>query len=209
MSRALLLALLLPLAAAAQTPPNSAPLPSVGVFMIFDSRPGNEAIDLMKAEVNQLLQPAGLDLKWRLASENRGNQPFDDLVVLQFKGSCIAEGRVTPWSDFGSAGESYPLGRTQVVRGHVMPYGEVLCDQVRKALAYLPPGADQKERQRALGLALGRVVAHELYHMLARTTAHAGRGLAKASQSFEDLVSERELRFGEEEARAMHHPPVQ
>ena len=204
MPRALFLAVLVPALLAAQAPPKSAPLPAVGVFMIFDSTPGTNAVDLMKSEVDQLLQPAGLALDWRLASENHGNQPFDGLVVIQFKGSCKAESGPLAANDFGTAGESHILGSTTVTNGRVMPYGEVQCDQIRKALAYLPPGADQKARQKALGVALGRVVAHELYHMLAKTTTHAGHGLAKASQSFEDLVSEREILFAEDDARAIH-----
>jgi hypothetical protein len=203
MLRVALLVVLLPLLAPAQAPPKSAPLPSVGVFMIFESVPGTASVDLMKTEVNQLLQPAGLALDWRLASENRGDQPFAGLVVLKFKGSCKAEGLPLPYSDFGTIGETHELGTTTVADGRVMPYAEVRCDQIRKALAYLRPGANQKDRQRALGLALGRVVAHEIYHMLARTTTHAGQGLAKASQSLEDLVSEREIVFGEQATNAI------
>jgi len=105
-----------------------------------------------------------------------------------------------PLDDFGTAGESQELGATEVAEGRVMPFAEVRCDQIPEALAYLQPGADQK---RAMGLALGRVVAHELYHMLARTTAHAGQGLAKASQSLEDLVSEREMVFGDQVSSAI------
>ncbi len=41
--------------------------------MIFESTPAAGAVNLMKSEVDQLLQPAGLALKWKLTSENRGN----------------------------------------------------------------------------------------------------------------------------------------
>jgi hypothetical protein len=66
-----------------------------------------------------------------------------------------------------------------VNHGEVMPYAEIQCDQIRTGLAGVRLGPSQKDRQRALGLALGRVVAHELYHVLAKTTAHAEHGLAK------------------------------
>jgi hypothetical protein len=36
---------------------------------------------------------------------------------------------------------------------------------------------------------MGRVVAHELYHMLASTTGHAAHGLARATQNFRELVT--------------------
>jgi hypothetical protein len=50
---------------------------------------------------------------------------------------------------------------------------------------------------------MGRVVAHELYHVLARTTSHAERGLAKASQSLKDLVSKQSLTFQAQDAEAI------
>jgi len=68
-----------------------------------------------------------------------------------------------------------------------MPFTEVKCDEVRRVLPYAHGGRSQKES--ALGRALGRVVAHEVYHFLAHTTEHAKKGLAKASQSWLDLIS--------------------
>jgi hypothetical protein len=46
-------------------------------------------------------------------------------------------------------------------------------------------------------------VAHELYHVLARTTLHAEKGLAKASQNLRDLVSKQAIVFGEHDAEAI------
>jgi len=203
MLRAPLLVAWLPLLAAAQSLPETPSLPPVGVFMIFDSTPGLASLDLMKSEVNQLFQPSGLSLDWRLAKDNHGDQSFAGLVVLKFRGSCQADGFQLPYSGFGSAGESFTLGSTVVSHGRVLPYGEVQCDQIRKALAFLPPGSNQKDRQRALARALARVVAHELYHMLAATTTHAEHGITKASQSLQELVSDHEFRFREEDTRAI------
>jgi hypothetical protein len=47
------------------------------------------------------------------------------------------------------------------------------------------------------------VVAHELYHILARTTGHATAGMAKASQSLRDLVGSREIPFQESDFQAI------
>jgi hypothetical protein len=46
-------------------------------------------------------------------------------------------------------------------------------------------------RNIVFGRALGRVVAHELYHILALTTEHAEAGVAKPSFSAQDLMSDR------------------
>ncbi len=190
------------LAAPALRAQSSASTP-VGVFMEFESKPGAAALETMEREVGVLLKPSGITLDWRLARENRGNKSFAGLVLLKFKGSCRAEPATRPVNDFGSLGETRTLGATKVTHGHVLPYTEVLCDEVREALSYLGPGADRHDRQKALGIALARVVAHELYHVLARSTSHAAEGLAKATQSLEDLVSPKGLDFRAEDSRAI------
>jgi hypothetical protein len=47
------------------------------------------------------------------------------------------------------------------------------------------------DRDRVLGRALGRVLAHELYHILSGTKRHSARGLAKASFAVDELISDR------------------
>ncbi len=156
---------------------------------------------MMQQEVDRLLKPAGLSLRWRLAGENQGRETFAGLVVLNFKGICKADGVPRPSDDFGSMGETRALASTQVLRGRVLPYSDVECDELRKALAFLAPGSGRLERQTALGRAMGRVVAHELYHILASTTSHAETGLAKATHSLSELVSPNRQGFLEESSR--------
>jgi hypothetical protein len=159
-------------------------IPSVGVFLDFDSVPGAASVDVMKKEVNSLLK--GISLNWRLVSENHGDEPFNGLVVLRFHGKC----KVESWAQPGPGTGTRTLGTTSVVNGRVLPYSEVECDEVRRALAYLTTQVTQREQQKALGRALGRVVAHEIYHVLAHTTSHAAHGLAKAAESLDELISD-------------------
>jgi hypothetical protein len=181
------------------TPPKSR---SVGIFMEFESAPGEESVRTMEEEVSGLLKPSGVSLDWRMVKDNRGSQPFAGLVVLRFKGACKVQHGDSAQA-FSAALEEESLGSTKVDHGRVLPYSEVECDRVRKALAYLGPGVGQKERQHALGVALGNVVAHELYHILASTTAHTQKGIAKASHSLQDLVSAGRLAFTEEDSSAI------
>ncbi|HEY1241924.1 MAG TPA: hypothetical protein VGF16_15280 [Bryobacteraceae bacterium] len=192
--------------ALAQTPQKSGATPSVGVFMDFDAAPGDAALQTMETEVSRLLRPAGVSLDWRLAKENRGDESFAGLVVVKFKGSCRVERWSAPPEDFGTLGETRALGSTKVVNGRVLPFSEVECDQVRKALGYLDPAVGSTERQRVLGVALARVLAHELYHVLGRTTGHAARGLAKASQSLQDLVSAPVMEFQQSDFPKIDQP---
>lgn len=191
----------LTLGAAAQQP-GAHEHPTVGVFLDFDNAPGKVPVEVMKKEVDALLKSSGVSLDWRLAKDNVGRHAFDGLVVLKFHGQC----KVESWkSEDGDSprGETRALGETLVENGRVLPFSEVKCDAVRQALRYLRPEANQGERQQALGLAMGRVVAHELYHILARTTTHAARGLARAAESLQDLVSGPEIPFRPEDAQAI------
>jgi len=177
-------------------------IPSVGVFLDFDNVPAKAPVETMKKEVESLLKSSGVTLDWRTTGNNHGDETFDGLVVLKFHGKC----RVESWQSAGTAfgaGESRALGTTRVEDGHVLPFSEVKCDEVRQALGYLRPEANQGEKQKALGLALGRVVAHELYHVLAKTTVHAARGLARAAESLEELIAGPEIPFRPEDAAAI------
>jgi hypothetical protein len=176
---------------------------SIGVFMDFDSAPAPALVKIMQEEVTGLLRNSGVSLNWRILRENHGDQPFARLVVLKFTGSCRAPWSTPPLGDFGTAGEVNALGSSQVQRGEVLPYGQVSCDAIRQTLAYLAAGSTHAARQKALGLAMGRVVAHELYHMLANRTKHAALGLAKAAHSVEDLFSPNDLGFTEADSRAI------
>src|SRR5215472_5813623 len=59
-----------------QNTPVSKNVPSVGVFLDFDSVPGTVPVDVMKKEVDKILKPSGVALDWRMASENHGNEVF-------------------------------------------------------------------------------------------------------------------------------------
>jgi hypothetical protein len=170
--------------------------PSVGIFVDFDASPAPMAMAAMKREVGAIMRPTGLGVDWRQLSENKGTEAFAGLVVVRFKGRCHAR----PWVDEAEPGK-VALGHTIVQEGHVLPFTEINCEQVRKTLPYLGTHCDH-ERQNALGRALGRVVAHELYHALARTTEHTGKGLGRATQSLRDLVTGT-LRFSPDDSEAI------
>jgi hypothetical protein len=202
MIRALAFVALAASAASGQTLSTPKDTPSVGLFLDFDSTPGSVPMETMKQEVDKILKPSGVALDWRLKGENRGNEAFDGLVVLKFKGKCKVDGWSRPDPD-PVRGDDRTLGATRIANGRVLPFTEVRCDEVKRALAYLRPEANARERQRAFGVALGRVVAHELYHILARTTTHAARGLAQASESLQDLVAAGAMGFREEDSSAI------
>ena len=175
------------------------PKPLIGVFMDFDvARPTSLALEAMEHEVEAIMKPTGLGVGWRWLKDNRGREAFPGLVVVRFKGRC----EVGSWGEAPEPGKTVTLGSTLVEGGRALPFSEVECEQVRKTLPYTNAGTCEQEKQSALGRAMGRVLAHELYHALAHTTGHAVEGLAKASQSFRDLVTG-PLDFGRAESTAI------
>jgi hypothetical protein len=153
---------------------------SIGVFIVFDAAPSARSVAEMKNEAAKLLGSAGYEVDWRTLSQNHGNESFANVMLVKFHGKCRLEYPVS-----GVPEGDITLASTKVEAGHVLPFSDVQCDTIRKALSYATRG----DRQRALGLALGRVVAHELYHFLANTTKHATIGLAAASHDWVELFS--------------------
>jgi hypothetical protein len=78
----------------------------------------------------------------------------------------------------------------------VLPFAEVSCDRIAKAVATAMWGGERKEADRLLGRALGRVLAHELYHILGKTHEHNADGsLAKEAISAKQLISDKRITF--------------
>ncbi len=62
---------------------------------------------------------------------------------------------------------------------------------------------DYERSDLLFGRALARVLAHELYHVLAKTHSHTGQGIADKSLSGAQLISER-LELNQAELERMH-----
>ena len=65
----------------------------------------------------------------------------------------------------------------------------------------------QSERDALFGRALGRILSHELYHVLAQTSHHASCGVAKSAFSVADLLAD-EFEFEKVEPARFHRVVV-
>lgn len=158
---------------------------SLTILFRFESAHSSIAVQEMKRELGTLMEPLGFALDWRDRAEIRAAENFQDLVVVDFRGRCLMEAADLPYQRSGA------LARTPVADGRVLPFSEVECDQVRASLHSATWGSEGQQSDLTLGRALGRVLAHELYHVLNQTAAHANDGVAKRSLSRAELVSER------------------
>lgn len=154
-------------------------------------------IEEMQEEAEEVFAPAGVQLQWRYLDLSRIRESVATLVVATFTGTCQCDGLGVPAIGQG------PLGWTSVTDGTILPFCNVHYDRVREVLLrsmrHLPRG----QQERLLGRALGRVLAHELYHILANTRGHAKTGLAKPLLSDGDLAQE-ELHFSARELELIH-----
>jgi hypothetical protein len=157
------------------------PASPVAVLLQFDAPYSAPALQAMQREVDSIMRPAGYRLEWHLLDADIAGREFPDLVVVHFQGRCEAGALA------GTVKNGESLASTAVSDGRVLPFSEVHCDQVRR---FIGPGAPK-----AIGRALGRIVAHEMFHMLTASGQHGKVGVARSAQTTQELVANRELRF--------------
>jgi hypothetical protein len=163
---------------------------SIAIYMSFDGAHSEYAIAAMKRQVESLTKSSGFDLQWRSLDGPRAEETFADLMVVKFHGKCNMDGIQLLFNELGPEGEGGPLGSTKTSNGHVLPFSELECGRIRHSIAPLAVGYSKEDRESLLGRALGRVLAHELFHVFANTEKHGQQGVAKTSYSRRDLVAE-------------------
>jgi hypothetical protein len=160
----------------------------LAIYYSFDTAPPAAALIWeMQSELGRILEPAGLGAIWRPINAPRdAREDFPEIVVFRFQGTCAFD--TAPGSNGGPDQGGLPLAETELSDGHVLPFGKVNCDIVRHLIA---PAKSQAAAQKnaALGRALARVVAHEIYHMLTASTTHASQGIARPAHSRADLTA--------------------
>ena len=157
----------------------------------------------MKREVSVLMHQAGYRVEWRSLDADRGQDADAPLMaVLELNGTCgIAPGYS---SSERPASGSLSLATTSVTDGQVLPFSALNCATLtRSVIAGLTQEAGAR-RDFLYGRAMARVVAHELYHVLVRSTDHARAGVARSCFSTSDLLTERFEFEGATLARLRH-----
>ena len=150
----------------------------------------------MQRELESILRPAGVSPQWVMFSNLVGTYPNCRLISVKFLGRCAFR----PW-DSPSKAAGW-LGRTLSTDGELYPFIEVHCDRtlalIRPGISpvQVPPGAV------LFGRALARVLAHELYHLLANTKSHGKSAITSSKIGLDDLLYGH-LVFEEQDLRRM------
>lgn len=166
--------------------------PSVGIFVSWETPPSGMFLKQLRSEVEQIFRPSGLALRWETARQRRPSM-YDRVVVLKLLGRCTPA-RV---GDFpmGSLVNGSELGWTYVVDGEVIPHSEVDCDQMARAVAEMRYRLPSQLNVANLYARLaGRVLAHEMMHVLLATRDHDAADFTRPSLRLEDLQKGARLR---------------
>jgi len=170
--------------------------PSVRLYAQFQQEPPDVVFGSMQAELRTILEPLGLAYDWRELDLSGGTEVSTELAVIHFKGSCDVENLAAVAVFPG------PLGWTHMSDGEVLPFTDISCDRIRvfiqRDLLRLP----EWERRSAYGRAVARVLAHELYHIFAKTTKHGSWGIAKAAYTVDELLCPK-LQFEKRESQIL------
>ena len=175
---------------------NGAANSPIVLYTHFEQQPPAPVWNAITSETDAILSGMRLHTEWRSLDNASGRGVAVDLAVVHFKGECRVDRQVPV--------VSHPavLGSTYISDGSILPFADVNCEQVRGFLQRELGALHRQTAEELLGRALGRVVAHELYHVLAKTVVHAASGVAKAAFSIQDLVAER-FEFREHELREL------
>jgi hypothetical protein len=157
----------------------------VTLVLQFDQPYSTESLAVMEREVASIVSESGIRVDWRLLTDLHSSDSFETLVVVHFHGACNME----PASS--SIDQRTYYGFTYISDGSVLPFSEVECDKISNSIRPAISKQQWRERDSLLGRALGRVLAHELFHMLAKTQHHADEGVTKSSLSAAQLISDK------------------
>ena len=198
MSARLLLVILLLCCSAGDGFAESTNAPSVplAVYLKADQPLSSLPLQSAKVELELLLAPAGIELVWIEASNPQPIQA-SRLISVELVGTC------DPAVDQPEAFVNHTaLASTAVVDGDVLPFITVDCAALNQFLEQDLVGhveeAVFRHRAEVYGRAVARLLAHEFYHVLAKTQEHGRAGIAKTSFTLRDLMVP-ELTFEESE----------
>lgn len=144
-------------------------------------------IAFMQTEVARLLEPSGFKVAWKDWQDRQLGVDFARLVSVQLRGDCIA----TPLRPTLVSSEPRSLASTAIADGKILPFAFVECETLRSFMASTLHSSPKSRRTELFGRAMGRLLAHEVYHMLVQTRSHQTSGVSKPCFSIADLVAER------------------
>jgi hypothetical protein len=180
---------------------NGTGLAPIALYTEFAAEPPMAVLEALQSEVQSIMAPMGLRFQWRELADADGKHVSVELAVINFKGRCDLAGLLP------HDGNPGPLGWTHISNGVILPFANVDCSAVRSFMQRELLNTRPEIRAATFGRALGRVLAHELYHIFANTTRHGAGGVAREFYSIRDLLSP-DFQFQAKESQALLNSKV-
>jgi len=153
------------------------------------------ALDSLKMELTSLLS-ATYEIRW--GDFQKPMVSGGTLVVVELRGACLPS---SPGANSFEKSSSSSLASSQVVNERILPFISLDCRAINDLLSVPIAQLATGQRDVAYGRAMARLLAHELYHFLTQTTHHTKSGIAKATVSAAELLSDHFDFDGEASAR--------
>lgn len=143
----------------------------------------------IKIELASLMRGVGVRVGWWIPQNAIPVESGARLIVADFQGSCAA---ASLGFALGGADASRlpPLARTSISDSRILPFAHVDCATLDQFVGPFLVSKPAATREHLYGRAIGRLLAHECYHIVAQTREHAGTGVAKEHFSTRDLLSD-------------------
>jgi hypothetical protein len=168
------------------------------IVLDFDGPHSEQTVAEMKREFAGIIKDAPITVEWRTRAEAQ-REALANLMVVRFKGKCVLDPVPYLYDERG------PMAFAYSTDGVVQPFSEVACDKVITAVRSAMFGGDFGKADLLLGRALGRVLAHELVHMMSGSGDHGHDGVARKSLSGNQLIAP-ELRLAPEDLERLINP---
>jgi hypothetical protein len=153
---------------------------TVTAVVIPQGRYSELAVREMNREAGRILKRSGISLRSRIGPPPHAVPGL--LVVVKLVGQCDMDG-TTAYLEPG------PLGWSHEVNGDIIPFSDLACENLRGAVEAAIAQGNPLRANVLLGRAMGRVLAHELYHIVGDTAAHAREGVAQPALSPRELTT--------------------
>ena len=168
----------------------------ITIVLDFQGPRSEQSVAEMKREFTGIMKDTAVRFDFRSRSQ-ASQEALSDLVLVRFKGKCVLDPVGYLYDERG------PMAFTYSTDGAVQPFSEVACDKVTSAVRSAMSGSDFANADVLLGRALGRVLAHEVVHMLSKSGAHGHTGVARTALSGSQLIAP-ELRLEPEDVERLH-----
>ena len=167
----------------------------ITLYVQFQQQAPDGVLTAIQDELEAIMDPIGLHFEWRELAK-AGHEVSAELAVVSFKGRCDVASLNAHSKSEGA------LGWTHVSDGQILPFTDISCDRVRDFAQSGLVSFRAEEREEKYGRAIGRVLAHELYHIFANTMRHGNMGVAKEAYSVQDLLTD-DFQFRDKETRLL------